>query len=278
MCRLVKEVRLATVAAGIFILLSLGVSGANEIQFIKITESSVKLKYGTIQNFQCRLLQQRELRPMYTRQMNNKTQAIFKNLQPSKQYRITCKKNAMMTTKMFKTLPAIKVTAVNESSVRFKLVGNLRDNVFNCKLSIEGQTEPENNTTLGMNDQSQDFTGLKANHTYNITCTQVGEASTLRETSTCFRTQRTEQGKLNITRSESSLMFTHSQPQTVYVCESNGSANYFKISEVGYNLTNLEPDTMYTVDCMAHCEVLDSNLEVKISAKTCKEHTHMYVT
>ena len=87
-----------------------------------------------------------------------------------------------------------------------------------------------------------------------------------------------EQGKLNITRSESSLMFTHSQPQTVYVCESNGSANYFKISEVGYNLTNLEPDTMYTVDCMAHCEVLDSNLEVKISAKTCKEHTHMYVT
>ena len=63
--------------------------------------------------------------------------------------------------------------------------------MFNCKLSIEGQTEPENNTTLGMNDQSQDFTGLKANHTYNITCTQVGEASTLRETSTCFRTQRT---------------------------------------------------------------------------------------
>ena len=87
-----------------------------------------------------------------------------------------------------------------------------------------------------------------------------------------------EQRKLNFTRSESSLMFTHSQSQTVYICVSNGSANYFKISEAGYNLTNLEPDTMYTVDCMAHCEALDSNLEVKISAKTCKEHTHMYVT
>jgi hypothetical protein len=191
MCRLVKEVRLATVAAGIFILLSLGVSGANEIQFIKITESSVKLKYGTIQNFQCRLLQQRELRPMYTRQMNNKTQAIFKNLQPSKQYRITCKKNAMMTTKMFKTLPAIKVTAVNESSVRFKLVGNLRDNVFNCKLSIDGQTGTVGMTILGMNTTSQVFTGLKPNHRYNITCTQVGDAKTMRETSTCFRTQKT---------------------------------------------------------------------------------------
>ena len=83
------------------------------------------------------------------------------------------------------------MTAVNESSVRFKLVGNLRDNMFSCKLSIKGQTEAVNMTTLGMNDQSQDFTGLKANHTYIITCTPVGEARTMRETSTCFRTQRT---------------------------------------------------------------------------------------
>ena len=67
-------------------------------------------------------------------------------------------------------------------------------------------------------------------------------------------------------------MFTHSQPQTVYICESNGSALHFNISEEGYNLTNLEPDTMYTVDCMEYCEKLDSSLEVKISAKTCEDH------
>ena len=84
-----------------------------------------------------------------------------------------------------------------------------------------------------------------------------------------------EQRKLNITRSESSLMFTHSQPRTLYICKSNGSAPPFNLSRRGYTLTDLKPDTIYKVDCVAYSDGVDLCLEVNISAKTCKKH-NMY--
>ena len=45
MCRLVKEIQLATVAAGIFILLSLGVSGKSIIQKSKPVHDVLHLYY-----------------------------------------------------------------------------------------------------------------------------------------------------------------------------------------------------------------------------------------
>jgi hypothetical protein len=83
-------------------------------------------------------------------------------------------------------------------------------------------------------------------------------------------THSREQGKLNITRSESSLMFTHSQSPTVYQCSltSNGSVNQFNISETGGTLMDLKPDTIYKVHCVAYGNGMDLCLEVNKSAKT----------
>jgi hypothetical protein len=81
-----------------------------------------------------------------------------------------------------------------------------------------------------------------------------------------------EQGNLSITRSESSLMFTHSQSQTVYQCSltSNGSVNQFNIPKKGgtSTLTDLAPDTIYKVDCVAFSNRMNLCLEVNISVKT----------
>jgi hypothetical protein len=81
-----------------------------------------------------------------------------------------------------------------------------------------------------------------------------------------------EQGNLNITRSESSLMFTHSPSQTVYQCSltSNGSVNQFNIPKKGgtSTLTDLAPDTIYKVDCVAFSNRMNLCLEVNISVKT----------
>jgi hypothetical protein len=77
-----------------------------------------------------------------------------------------------------------------------------------------------------------------------------------------------EQGNLSITRHESSLMFTHGQPQTVYHCLGNGLVNQFNISNTVYTLTNLQPDTIYKVDCVAYSDEVDPCLEVNVSAKT----------
>ena len=108
------------------------------------------------------------------------------------------------------------MTAVNESSVRFTLDGNLRDNVFNCKLSIDGQTGTVGMTIIGMNNKTQDFTGLKPNHRYNITCTQVGDARTIRETSTCFRTQKTGTfGSAIINNRQNITLYRLHQPHTM---------------------------------------------------------------
>ena len=69
-------------------------------------------------------------------------------------------------------------------------------------------------------------------------------------------------------------MFTHGQPQTVYHCLGNGLVNQFNISNTVYTLTNLQPDTIYKVDCVAYSDEVDPCLEVNVSAKTCKQRTH----
>ena len=75
---------------------------------------------------------------------------------------------------------------------------------------------------------------------------------------------------LNISSlSGSSLRFSHTLPQPVYyTCERGGSTEQFNITEQGYNLTGLQPDTKYTIDCVAYLNGVDYCLEVNTSART----------
>ena len=53
-----------------------------------------------------------------------------------------------------------------------------------------------------------------------------------------------------------------------YTCERGGSTEQLNITEQGYNLTGLRPDTKYTIDCVAYLNGVDYCLEVNTSART----------
>ena len=55
-----------------------------------------------------------------------------------------------------------------------------------------------------------------------------------------------------------------------YTCtySQNGSSTLFNITGQGYNLTGLQHDTTYTIDCVAYLNGVDYCLEVNTSART----------
>ena len=66
-----------------------------------------------------------------------------------------------------------------------------------------------------------------------------------------------------------SLQFSHTLPQPVYyTCERSGSTEQFNITEQGYNLTGLQHDTTYTIDCVGYLNGVDYCLEVNTSVRT----------
>ena len=68
----------------------------------------------------------------------------------------------------------------------------------------------------------------------------------------------------------SSLELFHFPTGVQYTCthSQNGNFTSFNITEQGYNLTGLRPDTTYTIDCVAYLNGVDYCLEVNTSART----------
>ena len=79
-----------------------------------------------------------------------------------------------------------------------------------------------------------------------------------------------ENATLNINSTAGGGLELFHETGVQYTCtySQNGNSTSFNITEQGYKLTRLQPDTTYTIDCVAYLNGVDYCLEVNTSART----------
>jgi hypothetical protein len=217
---------------------------------------------------------------------------VFKGLKANTMYRIECeeRKNRCFSgntiiktqigapgiTKIENTTVSVTCTSITFSWIPPTNAGG--DTIRSYTITYFTDSEEKSNITVQGNVTLVIIPNLSPNTRYSIQMRAHNSKEHGQQSSFSIPTAMRGLGSLIPTiLSDTSIKVSHSLEEAYYTCEMNGSDHHFNVTGQGHNVTGLQPDTTYRLQCIAYLNGVDHCLEVDNIVKTCEKFTACFI-